>query len=181
MKSLYGDLPEKDSLLSSGIPSVQDLDGVLPPAEARKKGPVAVLECFQKIPCDPCGQACKFGAIKEFSDVNDLPVIDWMRCTGCGQCVAACPGLAIFVVDETYSPEECLIAMPHEFVPLPERDQVVLLYDRAGRHVGEGAVHRVVRGKDKLATPVVWVRAPKALAYVARALGLPESQGRSGN
>jgi len=177
MEVFYGELPDKDSLLSSGTPSAEDLNRVLPPADARKKGPVAVFECFQKIPCDPCAHACKFGAVKEFSDVNDLPVVDWTKCTGCAQCVAACPGLAVFVVDETYSPEDCLIAIPHEFLPLPERDQAVELYDRAGRWVGKGIVLRVVKGRDKLKTPVVWVRAPKRLAYVARALGISGGKG----
>lgn len=177
MKVSYGDVPERDSVLKCGVPSAEDLDSVLPPPEVRRKGPVAILECFQRIPCDPCAGACRFGAIRRFEDINDLPVIDWTRCTGCGQCVAACPGLAIFVVDETYSDTECLIAMPHEFLPLPERGEVVSLYDRAGRRVGTGTVHRVVKGASKLATPVVWVRAPKEFAYVARALGPAEGEG----
>jgi Fe-S-cluster-containing hydrogenase component 2 len=141
------------------------------------RGPYATIECFQRIPCDPCHHSCRFGAIQEFDDINDIPKMDWSKCTGCGLCVAACPGLAIFVVDETYGETECLIAIPYEFVPLPEKGQPVRLTDRAGIVVAEGAVQRVVAGKKPSGTPVVWVSAPKKLATVVRGF-VPRKEGQ---
>ena len=120
--------------------------------------------------------SCRFGAIQEFEDINDIPKMDWSRCTGCGLCVAACPGLAIFVVDETYSETECLIAIPYEFAPLPAKGQEVDLTDRAGIVVAEGVVQRVVAGKKPSGTPVVWVSAPKIMATVVRGF-VPRNEG----
>jgi Fe-S-cluster-containing hydrogenase component 2 len=156
------------TLAATGVPTAQDLERVTPPAERRAKGPVVVVECFQRIPCDPCHYACKFGAIKEFADLNDTPTVDWDKCTGCGLCVAACPGLAVFVIDETASESDCLIAMPFEFTPLPAKGASLLLLDRAGVEVGRGCAERVIPGRKPEGTPVVWVRAPKRLSLVVR-------------
>ncbi len=158
----------ENSLLSSGVPSQEDLSRKIPSKERRAKGPYVMIECFQKIPCDPCHHSCRFGGIPEFHDINDIPVADWDKCTGCGACVAACPGLAIFVIDDTFSDTECLIAMPYEFCPLPEKGQKVTLLDRSGSIAGRGSVERVISGKKPQGTPVVWVRAPKDLSTVAR-------------
>lgn len=157
-----------DTLLTTGVPSHEDLEKVTPPAGRRARGPVVMVECFQRIPCDPCHFACKAGAIREFVDINDMPGVDWEKCTGCGLCVAACPGLAVFVIDETAGEDHCLIAMPYEFSPLPTKGQVVDLMDRGGIALAQGTVERVVAGRKPSGTPVVWVRAPKELSLVIR-------------
>ena len=74
-------------LIKTGVPTKEDIASITPPREVLEKGPVAVIECFQKIPCNPCYTACKFDAIKPFEDINDRPVIDFDKCTACGQCV----------------------------------------------------------------------------------------------
>lgn len=164
------DRPTPDLLLSAGIPSGPQLAAVTPPGERRRKGPCAMVECFQRIPCDPCAYSCRFGAFKEFEDINDLPAVDWDKCTGCGLCVAACPGLAIFVIDESIGDDKCRIAMPYEFSPLPEAGQEVSLLDREGLAVGRGAVRRVAAGRKPQGTAVVWVDAPHELSLIARGL-----------
>jgi len=64
-------------LEKTGLPTPKDLAKVSPSKERLSRGPVAIIECFQRIPCDPCYAACKRGAIKEFKDINDLPEIDF--------------------------------------------------------------------------------------------------------
>lgn len=164
----------KDPILTEGVPSPQRIEEAMPPLERRKKGAYVMIECFQNIPCDPCVHACRFKAIAEMTDINDIPKVDFEKCTGCGMCVAACPGLAIFVVDETYSDDECLIAMPYEFIPLPEKGERVQLLGRKGEPLGWGFAERVIKGKKPQGTSVVWVRAQKKLAMWARSFRLPE-------
>ena len=161
-------------LAQNGIPTAEDLAQVMPDAERLAKGPVAVAECFQNIPCDPCYHSCKQGAIKPFADINERPQVDHEKCNGCGMCLIRCPGLAIFVVDETYSENESLIKLPYEFLPLPEQDELVDAVDRAGKVVGEGRVVKVQSGKALDGTNVVWLAVPKNLSMVVRHFKLRE-------
>lgn len=158
-------------ICKTGVPTKEDLQKVVPSAERLAKGPVAVIECFQSIPCNPCYTACKRGAIKEFRDINDLPEIDHDLCNGCGLCVSKCPGLAIFIIDETYSEKEALVKLPYEFVPLPKEGDTVKAMDREGRVVGEARVVKIQNGKYEDRTPVISVAVPKELSMVVRNIG----------
>ncbi len=158
-------------LKRDGIPGDEDVESITPSAERRAAGPVVWVECFEEIPCDPCHDACPAGAIAEFADINDLPSVEHAECTGCGLCVPACPGLAIFVIDETYSEDEALIRLPHEFSPVPETGEHVTLLNRAGEEVGTGEVHRVQNPGTFDRTAVVWVVIPQELVRDVRAIG----------
>ncbi|MDI3480948.1 MAG: hypothetical protein PWQ97_603 [Tepidanaerobacteraceae bacterium] len=155
-------------LKTCGIPTEEELASRIPPKDRRKKGPVVMIECFQKIPCNPCFTACKRGAIQKFEDINDLPSIDFDKCNGCGLCISKCPGLAIFVIDETYSEDEATVSLPFEFLPLPREGEEVDLLDRSGKKVGRGRVLKVRNGKYEDRTPVITVTVPKGLSMVVR-------------
>jgi len=47
-------------LEKTGIATQEMVMNVFPSIERINKGPVAVIECFQNIPCNPCQTACRF-------------------------------------------------------------------------------------------------------------------------
>ena len=152
----------------AGIATDDDLEKVIPDKKRLAKGPVVIIECFQKIPCDPCAISCKLGAIKSFKDINDLPQIDFDKCTGCGICISSCPGLAIFVIDMNYSDEKSLIKLPHEMLPLPEKGEDVYALDRVGSILGKVKVVRVLKIKNK--TNIISLEVPKSMAMKVRSI-----------
>ena len=98
----------------TGVPSKEELKncpGV--PSEARmRKGRVACVECVQEIPCNPCEGICPVHAITVGEQITSLPHLNEEKCTGCGLCVANCPGLAIVLVDKSYSEAEGTVDFP---------------------------------------------------------------------
>lgn len=152
----------------TGIPTDDDLEKVIPDKKRLAQGPVVIIECFQRIPCDPCAISCKLGAIKPFKDINDLPIVDFDKCTGCGICISSCPGLAIFVIDMNYSDEKSLIKLPHEMLPLPEKGEDVYALDRAGSILGKVKVVRVLKIKNK--TNIISLEVPKSMVMKVRSI-----------
>ncbi len=162
---------DKEKLFNSGVLAEQRQGAVLPPKDLweKKKGGLVVIECPQRIPCDPCHTSCPTGAVIEFKDINDQPQIDYDRCTGCGMCVAKCPGLACFVIDLTFAPDKALIKLPHEILPIPQKGEKVSCLNRVGEVVAEGVVENVTEPwKDS--TKVVHVSLDKAFVYQVRAV-----------
>jgi len=153
-------------LEKTGIPTEENLTGIYPDEKRLAQGPVVIVECFQKIPCDPCAISCKFGAIKPFKDINDLPQVDFDKCTGCGVCISACPGLAIFVLDDSYSKNESLIKLPYEMLPLPKKGDQVRALDRNGQALCNVEVVKVQKIKNK--TNIVSIVVPKNLSRKVR-------------
>jgi len=152
----------------TGIPTDDDLEKVIPDKKRLAKGPVVIIECFQKIPCDPCAASCKFRAIKPFKDINDLPQVDFDKCTGCGICISSCPGLAIFVIDMNYSDDKSLIKLPYEMLPLPEKGEDVYALDRAGSILGKVKVIKVLKIKNK--TNIISLEVPKSMVMKVRSI-----------
>lgn len=149
-----------------------EIEEAFPTDERLAKGPVAIFECFQRIPCNPCFAACKRNAIKEFSDINDLPIIDHNICNGCGMCIAKCPGLAIMVINTEYSDNEALIKIPYEFVPLPNKNQCVNGLDRQGNYVCDVIVRDILVSKALDKTPIVSFSVPKKYMKNVRNISL---------
>jgi len=155
-------------LINDGIPTREDLQKIDPPLERLAAGPVAIVECFQEIPCNPCIKACKQGAITMGRDINDLPLVDFALCNGCGLCISRCPGLAIFVVDKTYSEDFALVKIPFEYVPVPKAGQYAAGLDRAGQELGWFEVTKVISGGKKNMTYTISLAVPQDLAMEVR-------------
>ncbi|MEL7623969.1 MAG: 4Fe-4S binding protein [Clostridiales bacterium] len=162
----------KTGVAYTGVPSKEELAKIPGmPSEARMaKGPVAVIECVQEIPCNPCEAACPFGAIGVGEPITSLPVLDEEKCTGCGACVAACPGLAIFTVNMAYSETEAAVAFPYEYRPLPAKNDLVEAVDREGKVVSRGRVLDIKMPKAFKQTAVVTLAVPKAMGFQVRGL-----------
>lgn len=143
---------------------------LIPSEERYKKGTVAVIECIQEIPCNPCEAACPQGAIRIGSPITSLPEINEELCTGCGVCIAKCPGLAIFTIDKTYSDTEATVSFPYEYIPLPVKDEIVEAVNREGKVVCKGKVVKVLNPKSYDRTPVVTVAIQKEFADDVRSM-----------
>lgn len=165
-------------LRKTGIPTIDDIKSITPPAKRLCRGPVAVVECFQEIPCNPCYTKCPRGAIKEMADINERPQMDYENCNGCGICAIACPGLAIFIVDYNYSENKSLIKIPYEFLPFPKEGQVVKALNREGNTVGEAKVIRVQNGKNQNKTSLIWLEVDKSLAMEVRNFRMEDAYAR---
>jgi Fe-S-cluster-containing hydrogenase component 2 len=157
-------------IATSGILSGQELVATpgVPSKTRMDRGKVAVIECSQEIPCNPCETVCPVNAISVGEPLTRLPILDEEKCTGCGRCLSICPGLAIFLVDVTYSPEEASVAFPYEMLPLPNRGQRVIALGRDGRALGEARVLSVQNRRIDNRTPIITVAVPKAQAMQVR-------------
>jgi len=131
----------------TGILSITDLK--VPKKKQLEKG-VAILECVQEIPCNPCVESCPVQAIS-MKDINAPPVNDFEKCIGCTKCVGVCPGLAIFVIK--IKDNKAWITLPYEFVTVPKVGDIVEALDRAGSVRGKALVKKVVKqGKTMVVT-----------------------------
>ena len=141
-----------------------------PDLERLQKGGVAVIECVQDIPCNPCELACRQGAIRVGLPITNLPVLNEEDCSGCGLCIAACPGLAVFVVDLNYSETEAIVTFPYEYLPVPQVGDVVEAVGREGEPVTKGRVTRVQNPLSFNRTAVVTIAVPKEYGGVVRSI-----------
>ncbi|OQY10562.1 MAG: hypothetical protein B6I29_00985 [Marinitoga sp. 4572_148] len=134
----------------TGIPEIERISQITPKNSNR----YAIMECFQKIPCNPCVSSCPTNAIS-MDSLNDIPKLDADKCIGCGNCVAVCPGLAIFVIDK----QKESVLLPYEFLPIPEKGELVDVLDRSGNVLERNTVLNVRKMKDK--TNLVEVKVSK--------------------
>lgn len=156
------------SYRSDGILRENELEGLTPDSERLARGPVVIVECVENIPCDPCVAACPKGAITIEGDLNCTPRVDRELCDGCGVCISACPGLAIFSVDMSGDEEAARVSLPYEFLPLPAKGDRVVALDRSGGEVCDAVVARVLSSKALDRTPIVTLEVPREHALDVR-------------
>jgi Fe-S-cluster-containing hydrogenase component 2 len=160
------------TLLEKGYVADEEIGrypGVVPIAEIEGIHPV--IECTQNIPCNPCMDACPRHCIRVGEGgrgITALPGIDRERkCSGCGMCVAACSGQAIFLVDHSGG-EWASVTLPYEFLPLPQAGETGQALGRNGASLcpAEVVSVKISRAFDK--TNLLTIRVPAAYAMKAR-------------
>jgi len=122
-----------------------------PTMKQLKKG-VAIIECVQMIPCNPCVDSCPVNAIS-MKDINAPPICDYDKCIACGKCVGICPGLAIFVVK--IKDDKGFITLPYEFLPKPKKDEIVDTLNRKGEKIGTGIIKKVKSSGETMVVTVM--------------------------
>jgi Fe-S-cluster-containing hydrogenase component 2 len=143
----------------TGILSMKELH--VPSKKQLEKG-VAILECVQEIPCNPCVDSCPVHAIS-MKDINARPVNDFEKCIGCTKCVGVCPGLAIFVVK--IKGDKAWITLPYEFIPVPKVGDIIQALDRSGILRNKALVKKIVKHEK---TMVVTIEVKSSLAMDIR-------------
>ncbi|SFR55493.1 4Fe-4S binding protein [Anaeromicropila populeti] len=142
----------------------------IPDEERFKKGAVAVIECVQQIPCNPCEAACSRKAIIIGNPITNLPIVNGDECTGCGICVSKCPGMAIFIVNKVHSETKATVAFPYEYFPIPTEGEEVKAVNRKGEVVCDGKVIKVMNPKAFDHTPVITIEIPKEYVDQVRSI-----------
>jgi Fe-S-cluster-containing hydrogenase component 2 len=152
-----------------GLAQIRKANGY-PSEERFAKGPVPIIECVEQIPCNPCETICESRLIHVGDPITNTPrlVDEAGKCGGCNRCIVVCPGLAIFIIDKTYSETEATIVIPYEQIPLPKKGDPVKGIDRAGTEVCTGSVLRVQSGQGLNHTNIVTIIVPKKHADAVR-------------
>lgn len=159
-------------LKAAGVAQKNDWQAKLPAEHRRAAGPYVVIECYQEIPCNPCEAACPQKAVAIGADINTIPCVDYELCNGCGNCVARCPGLAIFVVDETFAPGYGKLLIPWEYLPVPAKGDLVAGVGRDGQILCSVEVLEVRAGKRQDRTAVIGLKVPLEFVNLVRGIRL---------
>lgn len=149
------------SLKKDGAPSLEELKAadMLPTREELEERACVCVECVEEIPCNPCETSCPHHALMVGSPITNLPTIDRGKCTLCGLCIAACPGLAITI--KSISGDAARIRFPWEYLPYPAKGDRVEMVDRLGEPRCPGVILSVSNPPANNRTAVVTAEFPK--------------------
>lgn len=142
--------------------------------EVSRRKAVAVIDCRQEIPCNPCETACSKGAIRVGEDICALPVSDPEACDGCGRCVAVCPGMAVFLLDRRAGGGMAAVTVPYEMGEEPRAGEEARAVDGEGKELGKGKILKVTAAGGTAATKLVTLEVPEEWALKVRGVRLRE-------
>ena len=148
------------------------------PGVTHRDGVHPVMECSQNIPCNPCQDACPKHCIKIGNNITALPAVDeTVACVGCGMCVAACSGQAIFLVNEEYEEGYGTVTIPYEMMPLPEKGDVGVGLSRSGEPICEAEVLEVRTSPAFDHTNLLTMKVPADMVMKARFYQVKKGSG----
>ena len=114
----------------------------LPAKERMMAKPFVQADCLYGFACNPCSFSCPQGAITK-PTTSSTPTVDYHKCIGCMQCVAKCPGLAIFGYD--LLKQVCFLPFEYEAA----EGAAVYLVDNNGKKLGEGVIEKILKKDNK--------------------------------
>jgi NADPH-dependent 2,4-dienoyl-CoA reductase/sulfur reductase-like enzyme/bacterioferritin-associated ferredoxin/ferredoxin len=145
----------------------------------REEGVFPIFHCYQEVPCNPCTSVCPVGAIRtERDDITGLPyIIDDDACTGCGSCVAVCPGLSMILVDYRDDANHPLVTLPYEiWRERVEVGQKVPVTDVDGAILGYYPVEKISTRRKFPNTLLVQIKVDKKVAKSAMGIWVQDQQ-----
>ncbi len=157
MVDIPADWEPLEEILKSRPGPVRDITPV-----DRRTRVFPVFFCDQEIPCNPCVDACPLHSITIPGTIMDLPVFEG-KCSGCGKCVLACPGLAVSLVFQDTDPagDTAIVMLAFEFDSQRlAPDGQVITTDRNGRPVGTGIVTEIRERPSQDRRKLVKIRVP---------------------
>jgi sarcosine oxidase, subunit alpha len=145
----------------------------------RKQGVFPVFHCTQEIPCDPCAYLCSLGLINIIGlDIRKLPKFKEINknCSGCANCVAGCPGLAITLVDYRKNIETPIVSIPFEFNQgtIKVGDLVTVLNTK-GETLAKVPVFEIIERKNFNGTRLIKVSSPMKIAEEIAGIKIQDS------
>ena len=160
-------IPVSENLLKKGYLAQDEVERF--PGITRGCGIHPVIECTQNIPCNPCQDACPRHCIRIGEKITSLPAVNAQaECIGCGMCVAACSGQAIFLVNEEAEKGYAAVTIPYECRPIPERGEQGDALGRDGNKVCEAEVTEVRTAPSFDQTILLTIKVPLEMAMTAR-------------
>ena len=144
-----------------------------------EEGVFPIFHCYQEVPCNPCTSVCPVGAIRtERDEITGLPYItDLDACTGCGSCVAVCPGLSMMLIDYRDDAEYPRVTLPYEIWRGGiEVGQKVPITDVEGAILGYYPVEKISTRRKYPRTLLIQVKMDKKVAKAAMGIWVQEEQ-----
>jgi ferredoxin len=103
------------------------------------------------------------------NNITELPrVCKEAVCVGCGLCVSACPGQAVFLINANFEPGYSSVSLPYEFLPLPVVGEEGEALDRSGKPVCRAKIVGVNTSSAFDKTTVLTMKIPSDMAEKAR-------------
>jgi len=136
--------------------------------EKATAGAVAVVDCREEIPCNPCEQACRKGAIVVGDDICEPPRFEPDLCDGCGRCVSLCPGMAVFLLDRSAGAGKARITVPYEMQDELEKGDEAWAMDGEGKPLGKGKIMKTAKMGRGDRTVLVTIEVPEEWALKVR-------------